>query len=84
LARIISVRITDEMERLIDEIIKVKGAKARSEVIREALEIGLKKIIEDEKRRSEVRNLLEDIIRNKKFLSSSKALRWKRHELYRH
>jgi len=74
MGRVISVRVTDDVEKLLDEAMSLRKEKIMSKIINDALRIGLKYLIEEERRKKFLREVLEQILKKNIKIRTSKTI----------
>lgn len=74
MGRVISVRVTDDVEKLLDEAMSLRKEKIMSKIINDALRIGLKYLIEEERRKKFLREVLEQMLKKNIKIRTSKTI----------
>ena len=74
MGRVISVRVTDDVEKLLDEAMSLRKEKIMSKIVNDALRIGLKYLIEEERRKKFLREVLEQMLKKNIKIRTSKTI----------
>jgi len=74
IGRVISVRVADDVEKLLDEAMSLRKEKIASRVVNDALRIGLRYLIEKERRKKILRDVLEEMLKKDIKIRTSKII----------